>query len=310
MLQNTQKFFFILFIFKLAIIIYLANKLNSPKSPISTSNYSHLFNCRKKDLKHWQTNDRLQSDYSKAAEPTTHSSRFIRALIIYFPINNFDLYNSEFKWFYRSWIEMQKYEPLRWRTDLVVFIEKIQDSNVFLFFNELNCSFSNRRESESDEPACILIEYVPLAKRKLHYHQISYSNLLSYGHVLSETNFEQFYSNIQQSLSYYVYLDSILIAFDGYEYFKKAGYDYLIRSDIDVFLTPLFAVWLPENCDDFYVGRGGYSDPFNQKRLNRIARDLGFKHAGLVNLGSTWISTPEQFKLVSYLTLTSKFLLI
>ena len=84
---------------------------------------------------------------------------------------------------------------------------------------------------------------------------------------------------------------------------KSSGYDYLIRSDMDVFMTPLFSKWLPKHCNDFVVGGGAYSDNFNAKRLKRIASDLNFQHAGKRNLGSTWISTPDQFRIVSYLTL-------
>ncbi|MEI6431891.1 MAG: hypothetical protein WCP07_06895, partial [bacterium] len=88
------------------------------------------------------------------------------------------------------------------------------------------------------------------------------------------------------------YTDSILMAFDGYEYFKSAGFDFLIRSDMDVFLTPLFSKWLPKSCNDFVVGGGAYSENFNRKRLKRIALDLGMEHAGADNrLGSQY---PER----------------
>lgn len=90
-----------------------------------------------------------------------------------------------------------------------------------------------------------------------------------------------------------------------YEYFKRGGYDFIIRSDSDVFLTPLFATWLPRHCNDFYVGRGAYSTYFNDKRLRRAAQRLGLDYAGQQNLGSTWYSTPDQIRLVSYLTLFS-----
>lgn len=112
-----------------------------------------------------------------------------------------------------------------------------------------------------------------------------------------------FLSVVQHNLQEYSYLDSILIAFEGYDYLKKAKYDFVIRSDIDVFLTPLFSKWIPVNCNDFAVGGGGYSVEFNMKRLRRIANNLKFEYAGLWNLGSTWYSTPDQFRLVAYFTL-------
>ena len=43
------------------------------------------------------------------------------------------------------------------------------------------------------------------------------------------------------------------MAIDGWNYLKLAGYHFLIRSDMDVFLTPLFDRWLPRNYNDFYV---------------------------------------------------------
>lgn len=72
---------------------------------------------------------------------------------------------------------------------------------------------------------------------------------------------------------------------------------------MDVFLTPLFATWLPRHCNDFCVGRGGYSTTFNANKFARIAQNLKLKYAGEQNLGSTWYSTPAQFRLVAYLTL-------
>lgn len=99
----------------------------------------------------------------------------------------------------------------------------------------------------------------------------------------------------------FLYLNSLNK--NSYDYFKKAGYDFLVRSDMDVFLTPLFATWLPRHCNDLTVGGGGYSTDFNTRRLARIGRDLGLDFAGQWNFGSTWYSTPDQVRLLSYLTL-------
>lgn len=73
---------------------------------------------------------------------------------------------------------------------------------------------------------------------------------------------------------------------------------------MDVFLTPLFAKWLPNHCNDFNVGSGAFYTSFNEKRLSHAAKRLGLEYVfKMRNLGSTWYSTPDQIRLVSYLTM-------
>lgn len=272
--------------------------------------YPTFMNCRNENLKKWTADiSQTNVDYKAPAPRVTHDAMINRAVLLYYPIELSDNFKLEFKWLYRSWIEMQKSEPKKWRTDFIVFIENdpkfFKDNKSFL--NELNCSFDNKRTSKADKPMCTLINYVALKKRQTTGPVVKYDDLLSNVDIFGDNkeNLAPFYNIAKENLLNYGYVDSILMAFDGYEYFKTAGYDFLIRSDMDVFLTPLFGKWLPNNCNDFYVGRGGYSDDFNRKRLARIAKDLGLKHAGISNLGSTWYSTPEQFRLVSYLTIFS-----
>ena len=158
---------------------------------------------------------------------------------------------------------MQKSEPFKWRTDLIVFIEKSVD-----FLNELNCTFENKRKHDSDEPMCTLLPYRavkdrnltqlanPLFKKENIFEAIDvntniyekYEYLLNNIEIFSDdpANLLPFLHVLQQNLYNYGYLDSILMAFEGYAHFKSAGYDYLIRSDMDVLLTPLFAKWLPK----------------------------------------------------------------
>ena len=47
-------------------------------------------------------------------------------------------------------------------------------------------------------------------------------------------------------------IDSILICFDGFKYFINI-YDYILRSDLNIIFTPMFAKWQPLNCNDFVV---------------------------------------------------------
>ena len=215
--------------------------------------------------------------------------------MVYFPFEKASHFEIELKWLYRSWIEMQKHEPVMWRTDLIVFIENNKNffRNSASFLNELNCSFAHKRVSDLDKPLCILIDYVALGNRKLAKPGNQFNKKDKYDFLLNkvdifsddEVNLLPFYAALQESLSSYAPLDSIMIAFDGYKYLKTAGYDYVMRTDMDVFLTPLFGRWLPDNCNDFYVGGGGYSADFNVNRLRRIAKDLQLEYAGVSNLG-------------------------
>lgn len=106
-------------------------------------------------------------NYSEPASNETHSIRISRAVVLYFPVEKTKDFEYEFKWLYRSWLHMMQFEPSKWRTDLVVFINN--NSQLFnqsdFFLNELNCSFSNIRKSSEDLSMCTLRAYAPLKSR-------------------------------------------------------------------------------------------------------------------------------------------------
>ena len=256
---------------------------------------------------------------NKPAPKHTHEQRISRAVLVYFPIEQTHGFEYEFKWLFKSWIHMQKHEPKKWRTDIVVFIEndkRLLSSNA-KFLTDMGCSFSNKRKSKRDRPMCTLLQYVPIKKRKLKVlkndlfksdyrdFKAKYNYLLDNVDIFNndEMNLLPFYTMVKDSLQHYGYVDSILMAFDGYEYLNSAGYDFLIRSDIDVFLTPLFSVWLPKHCNDFYVDHFKYSDAFNSRRLENVASYLKLNYSNITDFGTTWISTAHQLRLVGYLTL-------
>ena len=95
---------------------------------------------------------------------------------------------------------------------------------------------------------CTLIDFVPIRKRESKDDSVTatLTSTEKHQYLLKKINIfnndpnhlEPFYSYLKESLNTYGYADSILMSFDGYEYFKSAGFDFLIRSDMDVFLTP------------------------------------------------------------------------
>jgi hypothetical protein len=121
--------------------------------------YPDFLDCRKNILQKWSLNtsytDDKQNLYGEQAADQTFQHRIVRGFLVYFPIEKTKYFQLEFRWLYRSWIEMQKHEPILWRTDLIVFIEDSID-----LLKQLNCTFENKRKSESDEPMCTLLHYL------------------------------------------------------------------------------------------------------------------------------------------------------
>ncbi|GAV08735.1 hypothetical protein RvY_18389-2 [Ramazzottius varieornatus] len=97
--------------------------------------------------------------------------------------------------------------------------------------------------------------------------------------------------NLQEQMKEYPYLDSIYPLVEHSSSYSK--YDFVVRSDLDVFFTPAFAGWIPPNCA-FVTGNGGYSDTFNMEKLAHVASYSGIHfNASVRNVGSTWIGTPQ-----------------
>jgi len=136
--------------------------------------YPHLLACTKTYAQPWTIAQKLSpisglEAYSRPTSNETQTLRLTRAILVFFPIQSVSHFEPEFKWLYRSWIEMLKYEPEHWRTDLIIFVER--DKKLFedqkFFLNKLNCSFENLRTNQTDKPMCTLIEFVPLQQRNL-----------------------------------------------------------------------------------------------------------------------------------------------
>ena len=80
-------------------------------------------------------------------------------------------------------------------------------------------------------------------------------------------------------------------------------YKFLMRTDFDVFITPTLFTWLPNPDFHIMVGKGGYCESFNMKRLKEIAKKLKLRHQGVHCVGSTWYGETDLFIKLSRKTL-------
>ncbi len=194
----------------------------------------------------------------------------LRALLLFYP-NDQDLgFQPEFRWFYRSWTEMMTNESALWRTDLIVYASEYTP-----FFKQLGCVYDQIRTNSKEKPKCRLFPYVRIKNRASNHEPSSkYQNI---DKKRSQT--------IYQHLRTYGYIDSINTVLEYNTSFFM--YDFILRTDMDCFLTHNLAVYVPYN-NSILVGHGGYSTEFNNRRLKRIARDMNWKYADRNSLGSTW----------------------
>ncbi|CAF3733049.1 unnamed protein product [Rotaria sp. Silwood1] len=227
---------------------------------------------------------------------TINSSSIQRAILIFYPSNQEINYLPEIRWLYRSWIEMIKYEPSEWRTDFIIFTE--QYSTVFI---QLGCLINRIRLNDEEQPKCRVFIYVRISAR--HIDPVTKQQILVTNH--SEKNL--FHVDISRSIllydhfKAYQYIDSVNIIAEGYPIYSY--YDFILKTDLDVFITKRFANYVPSTLKTLFTGRGGYSTEFNTRRLGRIARDMGWKYQNLTNIGSTWYGSPYVAQRIANLTL-------
>lgn len=194
--------------------------------------YPELLAC-KNDYNRWRpeltaTENSSLFNYSIPSPQELHDIRITRAVIVYFPIEGLTNFELELRGLYRSWINMQNFEPPKWRTDLVIFIENNQSlfNNSEFFLNQLNCRFENLRKSPEDKPMCTLVNYLALEKRVFdHADQRNFETPEQfYDYLLKDVDifktdgvdeFLKFNKAMQKELSRYRYLNSILMAFEG-----------------------------------------------------------------------------------------------
>jgi hypothetical protein len=221
---------------------------------------------------------------------TFNPSSIQRAILVFYPSNQEEYYLPEIRWLYRSWIEMITFESNLWRTDLIIFTEKYTSS-----LTQLGCIQNQIRLNHQEQPKCRVFNYLHLSAR--------FINPLTKQQTLltNDSKIDLFRINISRSvllyehLRTYLYIDSVNVIAEGYPVYSY--YDFILKTDLDVFITKQFSNYVPNTTKTLFVGRGGYSTEFNKRRLGRVARDMGWKYQNLINIGSTWY---EKAKRKSY----------
>ena len=199
------------------------------------------------------------------------SWRLIRGIIVHYPDNDESSFFPELRWLYRTWVEMMTFELPFWRTDLVIY-----SNNYTTNLQNLGCVFNRIRINREQLPECRVFPYRSLSRRG--------SAVATESERFQRID-EQRSKSLATNLHSYAYADSINIMSEYYLSF--AMYDFVLRTDTDVFLTKNFGRYVPYN-DTLLIGIGGYSTQFSTARLKRIARDMNWSDANIVNVGSTW----------------------
>ena len=136
--------------------------------------YSDLLDCNHNYDK-FLLNEKFRNNYSIEADKSLQRKNFVRGVLVYYPADQHEYFEQEFRWFYRSWIEMLKNEPSEWRTDLIVFINmKVYKSTNMKFFEQLNCFETNMRFTKDEFPMCTLLNYVELRNRQIPLYDSTY----------------------------------------------------------------------------------------------------------------------------------------
>ena len=197
-------------------------------------------------------------------------SRISRGVAIYFPASEAQQ-EKELSGHLLSVAYMRSTQPSGMKTDVLVFTPPRGNN----FTESLGCTHA-MRSSFADREMCRIVQHIPLAERP---------------------------GIVDPLVSYKRYVDSVLMLAEFRDYDK---YDYLLKSDMDTFITPGFANWtLPAN-KLIATGRGGYDHPNSRLRLSFIMKHtLNLRDEGRSNIGTTWYGSPAVMVAACQLSIAS-----
>ncbi|KAI3387282.1 hypothetical protein SNEBB_003520 [Seison nebaliae] len=252
-----------------------------PKFLWNDREMTNIVRCQMNNLDdgmNWTTKIENEIHYSSLESDKVE---IYRAIIVHFDLTRTDFFLGEFKGLYRSWLEMQRYEPLNIHTDILVFANC---SNALEKFNELGCYEPTKmipikktlKTEVKEQGNCYCINYLKLSSRSpirnrdewndekiaksiatvagsipskapfnLHpnYFPILHKELISVDSKIPFVDLNLISQLIRQVKDIHEPLNSINIAYEGYPMFRN--YDLILKSDLDTFITPQFGTYLP-----------------------------------------------------------------
>jgi hypothetical protein len=144
---------------------------------------------------------------------------------------------------YRSWYEMLRDQPARWRTDLIIFTYNFSEE-----FHQLGC-VNQIRQNKEEPSVCRLFIYVPVSFRAKNVTNNNFEHafdgakksrakskdnqkpLVTIPDVNDPETFNKERSeSLFANLRTYGYIDSINTIYEGFSTFKM--YDFVLRTDI------------------------------------------------------------------------------
>ncbi len=205
--------------------------------------------------------------------PGSTPPQVTRAIIAYLP-PGMPKFVTELKWLLLSIGYMRSSQPGNFKTDLILFTSP---ESVQRVADQFQCTTSVR-SSFGQKETCIILPHIKLVDRPVGAGKAP-----------------------PPLREYAAYVDSMLVLA---EFKHTSPYTYLLRTDLDCFITPGFADWALPDGVAIAVGKGAYGGENSNKHLEWITTNkLGLKHNGISQLGSTWMGYPDVTIAVARLTL-------
>jgi hypothetical protein len=218
---------------------------------------------------------KAELDKALSKVPASAPSEVTRGIIAYLP-PGLPHFVTELKWLFLSIGYMRTSQPENFKTDLILFTGPEAVESVA---SEFKCRTSVRSTFKVPE-GCIVLPHVKLMDRPVPAGKAP-----------------------PPLREYAAYVDSMQVLAD-FEHTSK--YTYLLRTDLDCFITPGFSDWVLPDGVAIAVGKGGYGHENSNRHLSWLmTKKLGLEDGGMQNLGSTWMGYSDVMKAVARLTLAT-----